>query len=244
MQHAVEECGHRGGVAEQLAPVLDRPIRREYRGGALVPPHDQLEEILRRGVRQFAHTQIIDDQERHGREIREVFFARPGERRVGEFIEQRVGLAVGDAVPLLNDRVADGLGEMTLAGTRRPEEECVLPLGDEARGRQLEDERAIHLLVEGEVEGVERALGVTEAGLLAPAFEKAILAALEFVAHKCGHEVDGWEVFGLSLSEPRFEDGGHAGEAELPERVIKFDEIHDGSRVRVVVAVRCSMRSR
>ena len=45
-------------------------------------------------------------------------------------------------------------------------------------------------------------------------------------------------LLGLRLPEARFEDGGHAGEAELPERAIEFDEIHDGSPV-----VR-SMRSR
>jgi hypothetical protein len=26
MQQAIEECGHGGGVAEQLAPIIDRPV--------------------------------------------------------------------------------------------------------------------------------------------------------------------------------------------------------------------------
>ena len=56
---------------------------------------------------------------------------------------------------LLDDGEADRLGEVALAGAGRPEEERVLVLGDEAAGGELEDEAAVHLLVEVEVEGVE-----------------------------------------------------------------------------------------
>jgi hypothetical protein len=35
----------------------------------------------------------------------------------GDFLEQRVGLAVDDTIALPDDRLSDGLGEMTLAGT-------------------------------------------------------------------------------------------------------------------------------
>ena len=40
-----------------------------------------------------------------------------------------------------------------------PEEEDVLALQDEAGGGQVVDERAVHLLVEIEIKGVERAVG-------------------------------------------------------------------------------------
>ena len=36
---------------------------------------------------------------------------------------------------------------------------------------------------------------------------------------------------GLRLAQARLEDVGHAGEPELAERVIEFDEIHVGSPV-------------
>jgi hypothetical protein len=45
-----------------------------------------------------------------------------------------VGLPVEDAMALLNDREADRLREVALAGTGSAEEEPVLPLGDEATG--------------------------------------------------------------------------------------------------------------
>ncbi len=84
-------------------------------------------------------------------------------------------LAVEDAVALLDRGVADRLREVALAGAGRAEEERVLVLRDEARGRELEDERAVQLLVEVEVEGVERLGGIAKARLRAPAREEAIL---------------------------------------------------------------------
>ena len=56
---------------------------------------------------------LIDDQERHGREIGEVRLAGTIERRVGEFLEECVGFAIDDAIALLDHRAADGLGQMT-----------------------------------------------------------------------------------------------------------------------------------
>lgn len=66
-----------------------------------VPTHDHLQEILGRGVREFSHAEIVDDQERHRCEIGEKVLPRAVERRVGEFLEQDVGFAIVDAVALL-----------------------------------------------------------------------------------------------------------------------------------------------
>ena len=59
--------------------------------------------------------------------------ARAVERGVGELLDERVRLAVDDAVALLDGGAADGLGEVALAGAGRAEEERVLALADEAR---------------------------------------------------------------------------------------------------------------
>jgi hypothetical protein len=61
---------------------------------------------------------------------------------------------------------ADGLGEVTLAAAGRAEEESVLGTSEEAAGGELEDECAIDLGVEGEVEAVERLARVAEVSLL------------------------------------------------------------------------------
>ena len=132
MEQPIEQRGDRRGVAEQLAPIIDGSVRREQRGGALVAPHDQLEEIFGGGVGELAHAEVVDDQERDGRQFREVVLARAGERGLGEFFEQRVRLAIDDAIALQDRGAADRLGQVALAGAGRPEEEDVLALGDEA----------------------------------------------------------------------------------------------------------------
>ncbi len=102
------------------------------------------------------------------------------------------------------------------------------------RGDQVVDERAVHLLVEIKIKGVERALRVPEARELVPALEQTVLPPAEFVGHKRRHEIEGRHLLGLRLSEPRFQDGGHAREPELAERPIEFDEIHGVSPVRSI----------
>ena len=109
---------------------------------------------------------------------------------------------------------------------------------DEARGGQLVDEGAVHLLVEVEIEAVERAVGVAEAGQLDAAGEEPVLAAQQLVGDERRDEVEGGHLVGLGLAQPRLEDVGHAGEAQLAQRVIEFDEVHVGSPVFL------SMRSR
>jgi hypothetical protein len=126
---------------------------------------------------------------------------------------------------------------MALAGARRTEEKDVLALGDEAGGGKLVDDRAIHLLVEIEIKGVERAFRVTEARELVPPLEQAVLSSTEFVGHERRHEIEGRRLLGLRLAEPRFQNGGHAREPQLPKRPIEFHQIHCASPVR-------SMRSR
>ena len=93
---------------------------------------------------------------------------------------------------------------------------------DEAAGGELEDERAVDLRVEVEVEGVERLVGVAEAGLLDAPREQAILAADELVADERRDESIGASR-SSGLEEPRLEGVGHAGEAELAQRAVEFD---------------------
>ncbi len=102
---------------------------------------------------------------------------------------------------------------------------------DEAGGGELVDEGAVHLLVEVEVEAVEGPVGVAEAGLLRAAGEEPVLSAQQLVGDERGDEVDGGELLGLGLTQACLEDVGHAGEAQLAQRAIEFDEVHVGSPV-------------
>ena len=51
-----------GSITEELAPVLDGSVRRDQRRGALVAPHDDLEEILGGRVRELPHAEVVDDE--------------------------------------------------------------------------------------------------------------------------------------------------------------------------------------
>ena len=120
---------------------------------------------------------------------------------------------------------------MTLPGTGLADQEDVLALCDEACGGELEDECAVDLLVEGEVEAIERAVRVPESGLLVPAGEQAVFAALELVGDERGEQVDRCHLLGLGLEQSGFEEVGHSGEAQLAQRLVEFDQIHVGSPV-------------
>src|SRR5205809_7346200 len=122
------------------------------------------------------------------------------ERRVGEFLEERVGFAIDDAIALLDHGAADGLGQMTFPRPWWAEKERVFPLRDEAAGRQLVDQRAVHLLVEIEIEGIERAIGSANARQFMTTLEETVLSPQELVRDEHRHEIDGRDLFRLRLA--------------------------------------------
>jgi hypothetical protein len=70
-------------------------------------------------------------------EIGEQDFPRAVEGSLGDLFDEQVGFTIDNAIALLDGGSADRLGEMALAGARRPEEERVFALLDEARGGRL-----------------------------------------------------------------------------------------------------------
>jgi hypothetical protein len=140
-----------------------------------------------------------------------------------------VGFAVEDPVALFDRGPADGLCQMALAGAGWAEEEGVLVPVDEGPGGEVEDETPVHLLVEGEVDVVERLLGIAEPGLFGPAFEKTQSSAVEFVVDQAGDQIDRRRhAFGLGLMEPGFQSPSEAAQAELAQGALEFGDVHDG----------------
>jgi len=62
MEKPIEQCGDGRGVAEQLAPIIDRSIRGQQRRGAFIASHDQLEQVFGGGVGELAHAEVVDDE--------------------------------------------------------------------------------------------------------------------------------------------------------------------------------------
>ena len=77
--------------------------------------------------------------------------------------------------------MANGLGQVTFAGSARAEKQSVFALVNEGGCGQVKDETAIHLGVEGEIEVVQSLVGVAKAGLFAAAVEQALTAPGQFV---------------------------------------------------------------
>ena len=126
MQKPVEHRADSGHIAQQLSPVFHRPIRRQQRAGPFVAAHHDLQQILGGGERELAHSEIVDDQQRHRGQRFHVLLALAVGHGVGEFIEQDVGFAVEHTIALLNGGLTDGLSQMTFARAAGPEKETRL----------------------------------------------------------------------------------------------------------------------
>src|SRR5260370_40041049 len=94
---------------------------------------------------------------------------------------------------------------------------------DEGAGGQVEEQTAIHLLVEVEVEVVEAPLWIAKLGLLGPSLQQAISATSEFIRDQTGEEVARGHGFGLSFAETGFQHGLGTAVSELPESYIPLD---------------------
>ena len=119
MQQAVEQGADGRGVAQQLAPVLDGAVGSDQAGSAFIATHDDLQQILGRGEWELAHAQVIEDEQGHGGEEFHALLACLIESGVGQLFQQTMGLAIQDAIALLDRGLADGLSEMRFSAAGR-----------------------------------------------------------------------------------------------------------------------------
>src|SRR6185312_2698615 len=73
---------------------------------------------------------------------------------------------------LLDRRLSDSLRQVAFSGTAGAEKQSVLPLPDEGAGGQIEDQAAIHLRVETEVEVIQSSLRIAEGRPFAPPLQQ------------------------------------------------------------------------
>ena len=88
-------------------------------------------------------------------------------------------------------------------------------LGDEVRRGEVEDEAAIHLLVEVEVEVVECDLRITELRRFSPTLQQAVAATRKFIADQTGNKINRRHRFGLSLMQTSLNYGSDATKSQL-----------------------------
>ena len=102
----------------------DHAVRGEQRRGPLVAAHDQLEQVFGGGVRQLSHAEVVDDEQGHAGQLGQVGLAGVGEGGLGELLEEGVGLAIDDAVALLDGGASDGLGKVAMRCQPRGARRC------------------------------------------------------------------------------------------------------------------------
>ena len=101
--------------------------------------------------------------------------------------------------------------------------------------------RRFIFLVEVEVEGVERLVGVAKLGLLESAQDEAVAASCELVGDERRGEVEGRMLVGLGFEDPCLDAFCHAAEAKGDHAAFELDEIHSVSPLGWVMR---EMRSR
>jgi hypothetical protein len=92
-----------------------------------------------------------------------------------------VRLAIEHAISLLDDSVTDGLSKMTLPRAWWPFKQAVFAPFHPAGGSQIEDQVAVHLGVELEVEVVQPLVRIAEACLFLAPLQQSFAAAVDFV---------------------------------------------------------------
>ena len=99
----------------------------------LVGIKNDLQQFLGGGRWKFAHSEIVDNEQRYGRETFHERLPCAVDRGFGEVIQERMGFPIDDAIALLEGRQTDGLSQMTLAGAGWAEKQGVFMSRDEGR---------------------------------------------------------------------------------------------------------------
>src|SRR5271156_4246622 len=94
MHEGIEECRNRRRVAEELWPIVERPVRGENRRCTFVAPHNDLEQILGGIGGQFTHPEVVDDEQRNLAERRDRGAALASCAGEQQLFEEHMGLAI------------------------------------------------------------------------------------------------------------------------------------------------------
>jgi hypothetical protein len=155
VKEPVENGGGGGHIADELTPILEGAVGGHEGGAVFVAAHDDLQQVLTGVLGQLLQSHIVDD-EQVGLEVmaQETVLLVEGLvlEKIADQIEDR---GVADKQVALDRFVADGLGQMGFAQSRRTEEEDVGAFLDEVASGQLEELLLGQLGIKAPVEVLE-----------------------------------------------------------------------------------------
>ena len=192
MQQAVEHGGDGGDVAEQFSPVFDGTVRSQQCAGALVAAHDDLQQILGRGQRQLAHAEVIDDEQRHGRQRLHELLARAVERPLRPVLRAARAFRDTSRDSPVGWRPGRWPGPSDFCRCRPDRETSAssrLPMKAHVARSKTRLRFIFGLKVKSKLSSV--LIGIAEPGLLAPALQQPVAAPCQFVGDQAARS-DRW----------------------------------------------------
>src|SRR5437867_4631126 len=216
MEEAIEGGPGEERVVEKRRPLLERAVRGDDEGAALVALADDLVEVHRLLALEGTEAEIVDDQQVRAREAGETAVEGGVRPRRAELGEELVRRGVEDAVAGDAGAVAERLGEVALPDAGLTDEADVLPARDEGAGGELQDLGLRDRRVEGEVEVLD-GLRVLEARAAEAHVELLRLAAFHLVGEEPVEEFARRERVVGGLADAEIEGLEDTREAELLE---------------------------
>lgn len=180
VQKPVQDGGGCRNIVQQLSPLFDGTIGGHHSGAGFIAAHDDLKKHFPRFGRQHLDAHIVNDQQ-IGLEI-------PGQITV-QFLGGLIGLqlvdhvedgTINDLEPGFDEVIADGLDQMALAQSRRPDQQNIPALANELAGGQFNHLLPFDGWIEGPVEVLQGFLIAKTGGFLA-FINEPLLPDVEFI---------------------------------------------------------------
>ena len=217
MHQPVDGSDGHGGVGEDLVPLAERLVGGDQQRALLVTSADQLEQDAGLGLILGYIREVVEHHEVKLVELPDGGLEGQLAARGLQALREIGGAREQHAVAVLDEREADGGGEMGFSGSWRTDEQQVGAFVEPAvAGAEGHDVRLGEGRDDGEVEAVEGLAGRQ------PSFAEAALEATagavgDFVFGQGGQQARGGPAFAVGLSgelRPQCFDGGQAQFAE------------------------------
>jgi hypothetical protein len=203
-------------VRQSCVPLVDRDLGGEQRGGAAVAVVEDLQEVsgVDRGER--IADPVVENEERHaGKLVEEAGIGTIGMGE-GELTEEARGSQVAHRKPLAAGGLAEGTGEVGLAGAGRPDDDHVEVAAHPLALGELQDEPSVETSSRGEVQILDRG-GLEEAGGLERAAQSAVFSSGPLPVHKKAETVLERELRVVGRGELLLKGFAKAGEPKSGE---------------------------
>jgi hypothetical protein len=224
VQDGIGECG----VSDHRMPVFEWELAGEEGGASAVAVFEDLEEVAALGVGEGGEAEVIEDEELGpGQAVEElgVGAVRAGQ---GQFSEEPGEAIVAGGEAVTAGTVAEGAGQVALAGAGGAGDEDALVVADPVTAGEAQNQGAIQSAGTAEVEVLHDGREM-ELGELKESGEAAIIAEGDLAFQEQSQAVLEGEAVHVGHAPLLFEGLGHTGEAKFVELIESLLSQHGSS---------------